>query len=41
VWTFAAGVIFHTGCFDDDCLRSGYQHLHGDYAHFPHFLVRL
>ncbi len=37
VWTFAAGVIFRTETFDDHCLRSGYQHLHGDYAHFPHF----
>ena len=37
VWTFAAGVIFRTDLFDSHCVREGYQHLHGDYAHFPHF----
>jgi glycosyltransferase involved in cell wall biosynthesis len=37
VWTFAAGVIFRTGLFDDQSIREGYGHLYGDYAHFPHF----
>jgi hypothetical protein len=37
VWTFAAGVIFRTGLFDDQSIRQGYGHLYGGYAHFPHF----
>lgn len=37
VWTFASGVIFRTDMFDSRAVQEGYQHLHGDYAHFPHF----
>lgn len=37
VWTFAAGVIFRTERFDSAAVSAGYRHLHGDYAHFPHF----